>query len=92
MSAINENIVAFDVAMDDGRVVCVQIRETLCCYKPNTQNLTCPSLDNLQVRNLQFPDVFTQGAARHEFGDEYELRVCEPAIVELDNVWVANTL
>ena len=48
--AINEDVVALDIAVDDWRVVRVKIDETL-------QDLSAPSFYNLEIWSLQFADI-----------------------------------
>lgn len=48
--SIDKDVVTFDVAVDDWRVVRVKIDESL-------ENLSTPSFHNLDVGRLQFADV-----------------------------------
>jgi len=50
--AVDEDVVALDVSVDDWRVVRVKIDEAL-------QDLSAPSFYNLEIRGLQFADIST---------------------------------
>ena len=89
LGAVDEDVVAFQVAVDDRRGVAVQIDEP-------AQNLPCPPLQDLDVdRPLVLFAVLPQSARGEKLGDKIHgcrAPVVKPAVVEGHDVAVLKLL
>lgn len=64
--SIDKDVVTFEVAMDDGRVLRMQILQPL-------QNLNGPSFGNLPSNDLNFVDEALESSGRQNLGDKDDL-------------------
>ena len=80
---VDEDVVALDVSVNDGRIVLVQVIEAL-------QYFMQPLLDDLELRVANLLNVLAKGAAGDHFSDDVDLVVlaANPRTYKSDNVFV----
>lgn len=79
MWAIDKNIVALDVPMDDWWIVRMQVSQAF-------EYLPSPSLYDLNTWWFEFGNVLSQSARSHQLRDEYKFAVIVPRLVKIDDI------
>lgn len=87
MSTVDKNVITFDVSVDDGRVVSMQISKSF-------EDLTTPALDDFGVWQTQLANIFSQCSRGHQFGHKHKFGfvLAHPGVVKRNDVGVSDGL
>mmetsp|Transcript_17782 Transcript_17782/g.53545 ORF Transcript_17782/g.53545 Transcript_17782/m.53545 type:complete len:298 (+) Transcript_17782:4301-5194(+) len=87
LAAVDEYVVALQVAVNDGRAVAVQIHQP-------TQDLPCPAFQHIIINEFVPFAVLAQGARSEQLSDEVDAVVLgvQPGVVETHDIFVLQLL